>query len=379
MPRSKVQRSSSDVDDTNEDSGFSALPLTVRQHIDRAFDAALISSVGQYDEFQPGPSRKRRKIDNNSTPDGGFIAAEPGGFVPDDKQPGGFIVDEPAPGGFMVDDGPQAGGFIVEDEEDDVSQSDHTQIPLSLIPTALQLLDLQPDDEDVLSVFRTAASGWGQGSRSKFGQDDEQEQHVSRKDWRAVCAALLDAGAQSADVSGDAADEGGADSRTRDDMNEDDSGSEDEYMDDDNEESESADDAEDSDDEYREGGFIAPKSKGKSKAAARQPKETAARRASKVSSLVASEEEDDDRPRRLTARQETECRRVFGLFFPDTPDGDLDEQRIMIKDITRVAKLLKEKIKTEEIVEMLEAFSSSPDKSMSLRDFEQMMIAAKLA
>jgi hypothetical protein len=31
------------------------------------------------------------------------------------------------------------------------------------------------------------------------------------------------------------------------------------------------------------------------------------------------------------------------------------------------------------IVEMLEAFSSSADKSVSLRDFERMMVAAKLA
>lgn len=32
-----------------------------------------------------------------------------------------------------------------------------------------------------------------------------------------------------------------------------------------------------------------------------------------------------------------------------------------------------------QIIEMLEAFSTSPDKSMSLGDFEKMMIAAKLA
>lgn len=32
-----------------------------------------------------------------------------------------------------------------------------------------------------------------------------------------------------------------------------------------------------------------------------------------------------------------------------------------------------------QIVEMLEAFSSSPDKSMNLSDFERMMVTAKLA
>jgi hypothetical protein len=31
------------------------------------------------------------------------------------------------------------------------------------------------------------------------------------------------------------------------------------------------------------------------------------------------------------------------------------------------------------MIEMLEAFSTSPDKTMSLADFEKMMIAARLA
>jgi len=60
------------------------------------------------------------------------------------------------------------------------------------------------------------------------------------------------------------------------------------------------------------------------------------------------------------------------------PDGELDCQKIMIKDVTRVANLLKEKIKAEEIIEMLDAFSTSPDKSMNLQDFARMMIATKL-
>ena len=66
----------------------------------------------------------------------------------------------------------------------------------------------------------------------------------------------------------------------------------------------------------------------------------------------------------------------------------------MIKDITRVADLLKENLKTEEvcalhltvafltqvikILEMLGAFSTSPDKSMNLADFERMMVLTKL-
>jgi len=50
----------------------------------------------------------------------------------------------------------------------------------------------------------------------------------------------------------------------------------------------------------------------------------------------------------------------------------------MIADIQRVAKLLKEKITAEDMLEMLDVFSTSPDKSMGLEDFERMMVAAKL-
>jgi len=64
------------------------------------------------------------------------------------------------------------------------------------------------------------------------------------------------------------------------------------------------------------------------------------------------------------------------LFFPDVADDKLDEQRIMIRDIIRVSDLLKEKIKADEITEMLAAFSTSPNGSMSLADFERMMVVA---
>jgi hypothetical protein len=97
----------------------------------------------------------------------------------------------------------------------------------------------------------------------------------------------------------------------------------------------------------------------------------------------------------LSTKQKAECREDFARFFPDVPDTELDRQKIMIKDVTRVANLLKEKIKAEEvsllylpvffaegislqIVEMLEAFSTSLDKSMNLQDFERMMIVTKL-
>jgi hypothetical protein len=51
----------------------------------------------------------------------------------------------------------------------------------------------------------------------------------------------------------------------------------------------------------------------------------------------------------LSAKQKAECREDFARFFPDVPDAELDRQKIMIKDVTRVANLLKEKIKAEEV------------------------------
>ena len=52
---------------------------------------------------------------------------------------------------------------------------------------------------------------------------------------------------------------------------------------------------------------------------------------------------------RISPRQKKECRRMYALFFPDVEDKDLDSRRLMIKDITRVAKVLKEKITVEEV------------------------------
>ena len=83
--------------------------------------------------------------------------------------------------------------------------STHTHIPLSLIPAALQSLDLQPDDPDVLAVFQNAASGW-EASRGSAGRSQD-ELRVSRKDWRAVCAALLDTSAGDDGDEGDRAEE----------------------------------------------------------------------------------------------------------------------------------------------------------------------------
>ncbi|KAI0084458.1 hypothetical protein BDY19DRAFT_1025901 [Irpex rosettiformis] len=345
----------------NIDPAFLALPPRLRTRIDRALDKA---------SYVPPTN------------------TEPGGFLPEESLvSGGFLVDdgdESMGGGFIPADttSSDGGGFVPlsasvsVDGKNDAEESEFTHIPFDLIPRALQLLDLQPDDPDVLDVFRNAASGWEGASRASLGKEDGNKALlVSRKDWRAVCAALLDTSVQEVEDN-----EG---SQEADLMDVDESEAlEEEYVDSDARDSDVDSDA--SDDEYQEGGFVrsTPQIKGtrKGKGKAEASSSTRKSRSRKTSySFEPSDDFDETRPRTLTARQKAESRRTFALFFPSVPDSDLDGKRIMIKDLARVADLLKEKITANEIVEMLEAFSTSPDKSMSLSDFETMMVVAKLA
>ena len=293
---------------------------------------------------------------------GGFIVddPQPGGFVvEEDIQPGGFVAEDSQPGGFVAEDDIQSGGFVLDADEcedvymDSIAESastnqDENWIPLSLIPHALQLLDLQPDDEDVLGVFRHAASGWEDKSRSTARSDTPDEQYVSRKDWRAVCAALLDtAVGDEEDLpprSKQASDEGGDLTP----LESSEFGDEYQGSEPESESSGGGDDA--SDDEYQEGGFMTTDTKGK-KSLKSAPTRTRTSRKSKRSLSAPDDDSDDDNQgtRPLTARQRLECRRAFALFFPSIPDAQLDKQRIMIKDITRVAKLLKEKMTADEV------------------------------
>ncbi|KAJ3511345.1 hypothetical protein NMY22_g15678 [Coprinellus aureogranulatus] len=83
-------------------------------------------------------------------------------------------------------------------------------------------------------------------------------------------------------------------------------------------------------------------------------------------------------PTKLSAKQKQAAFDTFALFFPDVKEEQLKTKRLMIKDVQRVAGLLKEKIKAEEMIDMLEMFSTSPDKSMSYDDFVRMLVAAGL-
>lgn len=86
-----------------------------------------------------------------------------------------------------MDDG--GGGFVDEDMDTQPSTTlpastptpTVERIPLRLISQLLGALSL-PSDEDVLEVFRASASGWGEGGG----------EGIARKDFRAVCAALME-------------------------------------------------------------------------------------------------------------------------------------------------------------------------------------------
>ncbi|KAH7910353.1 hypothetical protein BJ138DRAFT_1087884 [Hygrophoropsis aurantiaca] len=309
-----------------EDSAYLALPSNTRRRIDEVFDSYVRSK-----ELPSAPSQ----IEDSE------IVIE-GGFIVDDADAGGFLVEDDQPGGFMIED----------DSEVQISK-DTSHIPLSSIPSALRQLDLPSDDEEILSVFRNAASGWGAHA---------QDGGVNRKNWRAVCAALLDQGDEG---EGDRLMD--SDIPTNSKMN---SGEEDDTSGPDSDDyhmsaSDEPSDLDEGSDEEYESHLASTTSRQKPV----KPRRTIASGSSPGVNIDTG---------KLSTRQKAACREDFARFFPDIPDSHLDQQRIMIKDIMRIAKLLKEKLKAEEIVEMLEAFSTSPDKSVSLSDLENMMITTRL-
>ncbi|CAA7268500.1 unnamed protein product [Cyclocybe aegerita] len=309
---------------SSSESLFFTLPKQIRRAIDGAFDATI----------KPNQVSKA----NRRTPTSTNTATSSGG---------GFLVEEPASGSFLVED----------DNEDDSDAGDElAQIPLELIPAALQRLDLPPDDDEVLAVFKNAASGWTSSSiRPSQGDNPHEETYVSRSDWRSVCAVLLENNPEEDDA------ERGVP------MDEDeDDGASDEYVE---EKSSPVEDlsGEASSDEYMDGPGKASSSK----------RQTRARKRAWISSPIADSSVDN--LQKLTSRRRQTCLATFALFFEGVSSEELMIQKIMIKDLQRVTKLLNEKLKADEMIEMLEMFSTSPDKSMSFDDFCRMMTTARLA
>lgn len=273
----------------SSDPTFNALPAHIQRRIDRAFISTARSEIKPHQNVQLESSKNVSNLELG----------------------GGFIVEGDVGGGFVVEDTPADGAETV------------THIPMSSIPTALQHLDLPPDDEQVLSVFRNAASGWSSAS-NELGDGDAGEGAVSLEDWRTVCAVLFEHHDEEYEDDSDGGRLG--EIAPEDD---DDAGSDDQYL------GSEGSDNDDSDDEYVEGPTA---SSARRRARGRQTK-----------SSSGSPQPSTSAPKRITARQKQTCLDAFALFFPSVPPTELASQKIMIKDIQRVAKVLGEKIKADEV------------------------------
>lgn len=251
---------------------FDNLPRTIQRLIDKAFDLAASSAPRK----QPDTVHVERFADYH---------------------------EDTAAGGFLVDVEPESG---LSEEE-----AIPNYIPLSLVPDTLHRLNLPSDDDQILSVFRNAASGWSSATNS-IDESHVSGGLISRDDWRSVCAVLLE----------HADDRVKGSNKDSDDHDESvDGGSDYDY----------AFDDEDSDEDYQEDADATTRSRG-------------SRIRHMGSGLGAPEEYIT-----LTKRQQETCLETYSLFFPSVPLTDLPKQNIMISDIQRVAGLLGEKLTAEEV------------------------------
>jgi hypothetical protein len=298
----------------DDDVGFLSLGPNLRSRIDNAFHAALASDQQRdTSAFTVGLTHDTQ---------GGFLLDD------DDSIPGGFLPSPPA----------VVRGSGNEPKEDERP----SYIPISRIPYALQLLDLSPDDADVLAVFRNAATGWGDDhisaprstrrGRNTSEGSDETEECVSLRDWRAVCAALMDDGRE----------EEGA--KEADDVDMDDV--------DQNSSSGMGESSCESSDEYHDAETVAKSRKRPRKSTsastagykkATRPRKTQSTTPRRGDSVPASAVVE------ITPRQRRECLQAFLLFFPGVPEDVAKLRRLGVRELSAAATVLNEKIKTEEV------------------------------
>ena len=264
--------------------------------------------------------------------------------VPTNDAPGGFILDndDELPGGFL----PPSPPTIALESRVGSGDDQSSYIPLSRIPYALQLLDLPPDDEEVLSVFHNAATGWGDDQpssrravrkRSSTATSDDNviaEERVSLRDWRAVCNALMgDAGGDEDNIKGNGIDD------------DDDPDVAGECPSSELEESSGG-----SSDEYRITNTRSRKGSRKSASAA-VPSSSRKTRAKKTQSGAARQRSSPSRitGTDITPRQRRECLQTFLLFFPGIPEEVAKRRRLGVREVNAAATVLNEKIKAEEV------------------------------
>ena len=269
---------------SSTDTLFSTLPHYLQRKIDRAFD-----------KFLPQTSDKSPHHGVTSTLDTG----------------GGFVIENHTLSSLGEE-------FIAEDADTAVDSEEQPGIAMSSISTALQSLDLPPDDEQVLAIFRNAASGWSTSTSDVFCGRDMGGGMVCRDDWRSVCAVLLEN--RQEDGENDEGEPLGE--------SDEDDASEDQYH-----ASEGSD--HDSDEDYveDEGSLSHRRTRGRPTKSSSPPID-----------LHLSYKNQ-----KLTKRQQQVALETFALFFPSVPAPEVVHQRIMLKDIQRVAQLLGEKIKADEV------------------------------
>ena len=319
---------------------FSTLPVSLRHRIDDSFD--IVTSFKDGGDAESVPSYKRRRIDLSRDPSSSQ-PIQPGGYILDDTQ-AGFIVEDSTDNqsDFQANsegDSPSTRRYSPTSGSNTPSHLSPTHIPLSRIPAALKLLDLQPDDEETLSVFRNAASGWTHPH--SHPSQDERELLVNREDWRAICAVLMEQHPSISTNESEHVEERyrDSDSAMYSDADDEPDAESDEYQYEDEPYAEgSASGEEDSDEEYTES-------------------RPAISNKSLRNSRVHTSPSPFGHPRKLTPRESYECRRAFARFFPDieTDSDELEKKKITIKEISAVATLLKEKIKAEEVSGLLES------------------------
>lgn len=305
--------SESNVDD---DVGFLSLAPNLRSRIDNAFHTALGSGAITV----------------------GLTHDAPGGFLIDD--------DDSIAGGFLPASPP---AHTIENERERDERPSY--IPLSRIPHALQLLDLSPDDEDVLAVFRNAATGWEddhisvprstrhrRNTVATIDESDETDECVSLRDWRAVCAALMDDGRD---------EEGAGDVDI--DVDDENAGDIDQNLSSDLEESSC-----ESSDEYHDVDTVAKSRKRprmSTSASTAGHKATRKPRQRKTQSTTPrwGDSVSASAPFEITPRQRRECLQAFLLFFPGVPEDVAKLRRLGVRELSAAATVLNEKIKTEEV------------------------------
>lgn len=284
------------------------------------------------DSFLALSKSLQSKIDKAFTvvnSDTSAISENGGGFLPENG--GGFIPESSGSNMLAIE-----GRFSIVSEVSPTTDSadSNSFIPLSLVPTALQRLDLPPDDPEVLAIFHNAASGWKFGSKyvGNVQNTGKHDLYVSREDWRSVCAVLLEGEDKGMFM----------DDNVHGQQNE---GSE---MESDYDEKINDNGSGDDSDEYVEG-RASTRKRTRRPLSATTKTTPSRKRTHTLSEDEDASSDDTNQQRPLTARQRKTCLTTFALFFPEASKQDLPLQRIMIKDIQRVAKVLGEKIKAEEV------------------------------